>query len=298
MIAGRATIRRPSRLAPARGFTLVELLVVIGIIALLISILLPALGAARKQADRLKCLAALKEIGNAYAQYANDNKGWWPVARHVYYQNETSGAVREKRWYDFVGKYLNGNRPVNFDGTGAANDQQDNLATLAKKNSLIWGCPQWNRVYFGTGTSITIDLTESTFPGYTQNIYCWAPLAVNSTNLINGHKAWALIQTNPPSYPSNPASDGWNYKASQWSHPSARALVFDNIHPLCSISPVFPNPFPSVPSGTTFTIDFNRHGKRKLGNAPTDKSMNMLFADLHADSVSAREAYKAILFHE
>jgi prepilin-type processing-associated H-X9-DG protein/prepilin-type N-terminal cleavage/methylation domain-containing protein len=63
-----------------RAFTLVELLVVIGIIALLIAILLPALRKARVSAQTAACLSNLRQIGIAYNIYANENNGWLPSA--------------------------------------------------------------------------------------------------------------------------------------------------------------------------------------------------------------------------
>jgi prepilin-type N-terminal cleavage/methylation domain-containing protein len=59
-----------------KAFTLVELLVVIGIIGLLVAILMPALARARKEAQAVQCASNLKQIGYAIALYMNQNKGY------------------------------------------------------------------------------------------------------------------------------------------------------------------------------------------------------------------------------
>jgi prepilin-type processing-associated H-X9-DG protein len=118
--------------ATARAFTLVELLVLIGIIALLIGILMPALSAARRQAQMLRCAANLTDIGRAMQLYSADYRGRIPRG-YDYGQAYQRGRIL---WAEALSRYVG--HLVEVKDLSPARD-----AVMAKEFALIpvYQCP-------------------------------------------------------------------------------------------------------------------------------------------------------------
>lgn len=90
----------------SRGFSLIELMVVIGIIAILVALLLPALQRARQQAKSVQCKSNLRQIGQALLIYSNNWHGW------IYPPQLGANLPPEQRWPVHVFKPPVWNPPV------------------------------------------------------------------------------------------------------------------------------------------------------------------------------------------
>jgi prepilin-type processing-associated H-X9-DG protein len=174
------------------------------------------------------------------------------------------------------------------------------IGTFRDRTNVLWGCPSWRR---WTSTSATSGFNVYAHPGYTMNFHALSPKDYVGV-LNNAYFAKrAYINENPAAGSLRP---GNYFKQTQWTRAAERALIMESIHANLIIStpaitswqyrPDTTLPMPDRPDLVNLSLDFNRHGRKELGNREQDPSMNLLYCDGHAGTVSAREAYRAIRF--
>jgi len=162
------TPKPTSRQPGLAGFTLIELLVVISIIALLVGILLPALGAARKSAKKAQCLAQLKQIATGIINYTGDWDDRLPLI---------PGFGRQGEQIEMLDQYMSGSKEVYICPTALDTDTAGEL----------WDPPARPANFLGNG------IYESKFSGQTPltpNKPAWGKDA--SGNTISYHTDYKL----------------------------------------------------------------------------------------------------------
>jgi prepilin-type processing-associated H-X9-DG protein/prepilin-type N-terminal cleavage/methylation domain-containing protein len=126
-----------------RAFTMVEILVVIGIIAVLMGILLPVLSKARQQANTVRCATNLREMGNAFQMYASAHAGRIVPGRMPRYNGPDStydmglGLHYRPRWYELLGAQIKRYPTKNM------KQSEDDNWTISDPFFLCMARPDW-----------------------------------------------------------------------------------------------------------------------------------------------------------
>src|SRR5258708_27085733 len=88
-----------------RAFTLIELLVVIAIIAILASLLLPALSSAKAKANRTYCLSNIRQVGMGMTMYADEANGFYPESGALIQWDQTDPTTKKFGWMQQISSY-------------------------------------------------------------------------------------------------------------------------------------------------------------------------------------------------
>lgn len=169
-----------------RGFTLIEMLVVIGIIAVLAALLLPAVQASREAARSSQCISNLKQLGLAITMFRDQN-GEYPQYRAEYPPITNKYGVVRPRWQWEMASLLGGwaQNPDLITAVGTA----DTTYTYVPLDNKVLVCPSMNSSYISAGNAIP-DVQSIRNGSYGYN---WGYLGNNRT-LVDGDNTTSTLR--------------------------------------------------------------------------------------------------------
>lgn len=261
------------------GFTLVELLVVIGIIALLISILLPSLNKAREAARSTYCLSNLRQIGIAINLYASQNKGQMPL-------------ISERQHLSAASLGLANGLIANGDGRSWAGLLRD----VTKVQTNLFHCPSDWRQYNPANDGFLVNSSSDTpTPGYSilddpRFMFSYTAVYVGYSATPFRRSPWSITHIQPAT-PTDKIRGAMSM--GRLRHPSDINLVWDGYNSILSngtgwaptgmysgLSGTIRGALEHSNSSTNVLINLWRHNPR---HNDFEHGPNALFADGHAE---------------